>query len=610
MTPSSKITSSHLSRLAIVYLRQSSMAQVRQNTESTARQYRLATTAAELGWLAEQIVIVDADLGVSGRFGSEREGYREIVARLCMGEVGAVFGLEVSRFGRSNADLTRLMELARLTDTLLIDADGVYDLANVNDRILLGLKGQMSEIELHFLLGRLHGAKLAAAHRGELRHPLPVGFVYDGDGEIIKDPDEQVRRSVEDLFTEFERTGSAMQVVRAFDQTGRLFPQRAWAGAWAGTIKWGRLTHARVAQALKNPTYAGVYTFGKTREVRRVLPDGAVRSVRRRRDREDWAVLIEDHHEGYITWQQFLATEAKLAANNTKRGARPVREGTALCQGIIRCGVCGERVGTRYSSKDRKVTYKCVEPTSRCRTVTADTVDDAVAALFLQTMTPQQIAVALAAADEVADRQVRTHRAAELAVERASYEADRAERAFARVEPENRLVARTLESRWEAKLAALAEAEAALATAQAVKPALPAHDVLLALAADLPRLWDADTTSPRDRKRLLRTLIADVTLLLEQDSDNVRVGVRWHTGATDELVVERRGPGRTHQRLWRSSAGTAPRTATWTSRGCSTMPVYAPVRTCALRHGMSPECAASTRSSLRGRWPCRTARSA
>ncbi|MER7441607.1 recombinase family protein [Micromonospora avicenniae] len=227
MSPTSKITVSHLARLAIVYVRQSTSAQVRQNTESTQRQYDLAGTAAEYGWLAEQIVIVDADLGVSGRFGAEREGYREIVARLCMGEVGAVFGSEVSRLGRSNADLTRLMELARLTDTLLIDTDGVYDLANVNDRILLGLKGQMSEIELHFLLGRFHGARVAAAHCGELRHLLPFGYVYDDEGQIVKDPDEQVRRAVEDLFAEFLRTGSALGTVRAFHETGRLFPQRA-----------------------------------------------------------------------------------------------------------------------------------------------------------------------------------------------------------------------------------------------------------------------------------------------------------------------------------------------------------------------------------------------
>jgi DNA invertase Pin-like site-specific DNA recombinase len=546
---SSKISSSHLSRLAIVYVRQSTVAQVRQNTESTNRQYGLTGTAAELGWLAEQIVVVDADLGVSGRFGSERDGYREIVSRLCMGEVGAVFGLEVSRFGRSNADLTRLMELARLTDTLLIDTDGVYDLANVNDRILLGLKGQMSEIELHFLLGRLHGAKLAAAHRGELRHPLPVGFVYDEDNSIVKDPDEQVRGAVSDLFAEFGRTGSALGVVRAFAETGRLFPQRAWGGAWAGQLKWGKLTHARVLQAVKNPTYAGAYTFGKTRDVRRVLPDGSVRSARRRRAREEWTVLIEDHHDGYLTWQEYLANEATLAANNTQKHARPVREGSALCQGIAFCGVCGGRVGTRYDRRDRKVSYTCQVKdsarTAQCRTVAAATVDDAVSALFLTTITPEQISVALAAADEVVQRHTRTHRAAELAVQSARYDTDRAERAFSNVEPENRLVARTLESRWETKLAALVEAETALATAKATKPPLPATDTLQAIAVDLPRLWHAETTSPRDRKRLLRTLIADITLLPQPDPHTIRVGVRWHTGATDELTIARPGPGRT-----------------------------------------------------------------
>src|SRR6266545_5288562 len=549
MTPSSKITSSHLSRLAIVYLRQSSMAQVRQNTESTARQYGLTGTAAELGWLAEQIVVVDADLGVSGRFGAERDGYRQIVARMCLGEVGAVFGLEVSRFGRSNADLTRLLELARLTDTLLIDADGVYDLGNVNDRLLLGLKGTMSEAELHLLMGRLHGAKLAAAHRGELRSPLAVGYVYDEDGGVVVDPDEQVRGAVADLFAEFARTGSALGVVRAFAEAGRLFPQRAWGGAWAGALKWGKLTHARVLQVLKNPTYAGAYTFGKTRDVRQVQPDGSVRTSRRRRAREEWTVLIEDHHEGYLAWQEYLVVETKLAANNTQKRARPVREGSALCQGIIFCGVCGGRVATRYDRRDRKVSYRCPDSgsarTAQCRSFDASTVDSAVGELFWNTVTAQQIGLALAAAGEVADRHTRTHRAAELAVQRARYDADRAERAFSNVEPENRLVARTLESRWETKLSALAEAEAALATAKAAKPPLPATDSLRDLAADLPRLWHAQTTSPRDRKRLLRTLIADVTLLPEPDSDTMRIGVRWQTGASDELSVARPGPGRT-----------------------------------------------------------------
>lgn len=545
----SKITTEHRSRSAVVYVRQSTLMQVREHGESTARQYGLSAVAIELGWTAEQVLVVDADLGVSGRFGSERDGFRELISRVCLGEVGAIFGLEVSRLARSSAEFARLLELARLTDTLLIDGDGVYDLGDVNDRLLLGLKGSMSEAELHLLAGRLHGAKLAAAHRGELRAKLAVGFVYDLDGQVVIDPDEQVRTAVEDLFAEFARTGSAFGVVKAFAGTGRLFPQRAYGGAWAGRLKWGKLGHYRVLQALKNPAYAGAYTYGRSYDKRRVQPDGTVRSARRTRARDEWTVLIQDHHEGYISWQQYLDNEAKLAANQTNAGARPPREGIALCQGIIYCGGCGSRMGTRYGAR-HYVHYECVSArdqakTARCRSVTASTVDAIVSELLLKAVTPEQITAALAVADEVTERHVRSHRAAELTVERARYEADRAERAFSQVEPENRLVARSLESRWEAKLAAVAEAEAALETARAAKPPLPERSTLEALAADLPRLWDDPDTSPRDRKRLLRTLIADVTLLPTDDPREARIGVRWHTGAADEVTVNRKGPGRT-----------------------------------------------------------------
>src|SRR6266542_3916235 len=336
-----KVHALHLERAAIVYVRQSTLVQVREHTESTARQYGLSAVAVELGWAPGGVVVIDADLGVSGRFGEARGGFREVVSRVCLGEVGAIFGLEVSRLGRSSAELTRLMELARPTDTLLIDADGVYDLSNANDRLLLGLKGTLSEAELHLLAGRLHGAKLAAAHRGDLRSQLAVGYVYDEDGQVLIDPDEQVRAAVEDLLAEFARTGSALGVVRVFAEAGRLFPQRAWGGAWAGKLRWGKLTYARVLQAVHNPAYAGAYTYGRSHEQRRVQPDGTVRSSRRKRVRADWTVTIQDHHPGYITWQRFLDNETKLAANQTKAGARPVREGHALCQGIIGCGVCG-----------------------------------------------------------------------------------------------------------------------------------------------------------------------------------------------------------------------------------------------------------------------------
>ncbi len=531
----------------MVYVRQSSVVQVRVHGESTARQYGLAATAVELGWAPGGVLTIDADLGVSGRFGAHRDGFTELLARVCRGEVGAIFGLEVSRLARSSGEFARLLELARLTDTLLVDADGVYDLSNVNDRLLLGLKGSMSEAELHLLTGRLHGAKLAAAHRGELRSPLAVGYVHD-DSEVIIDPDQQVRQAVQDLFAEFAATGSAMGVVKAFAADGRLFPQRKWGGVWDGQIKWGTLTHSRVLQAVKNPVYAGAYAYGRSYDTRTVRPDGTVTVGRVKRARAEWTVLIRDHHPGYITWQQFLDIEAKLAANHTKAGFRPPREGPALCQGIMFCGRCGGRMTTRYGDGGR-VHYLCQrrDPTrtTTCRTVAAVTVDDAVCALLLDAVTPHQLHLAVKAADELTDRHTRSHRAAELAVERARYEADRAERAFSHVDPANRLVARTLESKWEAKLVALADAEATLATTRAARPPLPERDALLALAADLPRLWHHPDTQARDRKRLLRTLIADVTLLPEQHTHEVRIGVRWHTGATDEITAGRIGPGRT-----------------------------------------------------------------
>lgn len=560
MNGQQKISPTHRARSALVYVRQSTLMQVREHTESTARQYGLAGVAVELGWAAQDVVVVDTDLGVSGRFGAHRDGFRELVSQVCLGEVGAIFGLEVSRLARSSAEFTRLLELARLTDTLLIDGDGVYDLTDVNDRLLLGLKGTMSEAELHLLVSRLHGAKLAATRRGELRAQLAVGYVYDADRRVVIDPDEQVRGAVTDLFAEFDRTGSAFGVVRAFADTGRLFPQRAYGGTWAGRLRWGKLTHARVVQALKNPAYAGTYTYGRSYDKRRVQPDGTVRTARRKRARDQWLVVIPDHHPGYISWQQFLDNEAKLAANQTSAGARPPREGHALCQGVILCGGCGGRVTTRYDHRGY-VTYHCAgrrdaNATAACTTISAGPVDEAVGQLLLDAVTPQQIAIALAVAEEVTDRHTRSHRAAELAVERARYEAERAERSFTQVEPENRLVARTLETRWETALAALTAAEAALATTQAARPPLPERSALAALAADLPRLWNDPSTSPKDRKRLLRSLIADITLRPGDTWTTCRIGVRWHTGATDELTVARPGFGRTPSPLSTSSAGT------------------------------------------------------
>src|SRR3954470_7995145 len=538
---SMKIERRQLQRAAVGYVRRRTLAQVGEHAESTARQYALAEQAVALGWDPRDVAVIDADLGVSGRSTEGRDGFRGLVSRVCLGEVGAIFGLEISRLARSSADLSRLLELARLTDTLLVDGDGVYDLADFNDRLLLGLKGTMSEAELHLLAGRLQGAKRAAAARGELRTPLPVGYLHDDQGATMIDPDEEVAAAVTDVFTAFAATGSAYQVVAAF--AGRRFPLRAYGGAWAGQLRWGRLTHARVLGILNNPCYAGAYVFGRHACRRTVRPDGSIHSGITVLPMDQWPVLIRDHHPGYLSWEDYLANQAKLAANRTHCGARPAREGHALCQGIISCGSCGRPMSTRYH-RDGTGAYEChsrkdQQATPTCRSVSARAVDELVAERLLPALTPDEVALAFAAADEVTDRRARASRAAELAVERARYDADRAERAFSAAEPENRLVVRTLEARWETRLAALAEAETALQALHNAAPPLPARADLQALTGDLPRLWHAATTTARDRKRLLRTLIADITLLPEADRAKVRVGIRWHTGATDEITAAR-----------------------------------------------------------------------
>jgi excisionase family DNA binding protein len=540
MSSRESIKSRHLDRLAVVYIRQSTLAQVRDNTESTARQYGLAEEAARLGWDAAKILTIDSDLGVSARSADGRGGFKELVSRVCVGEVGAILGLEISRLARSSADLQRLVEFCSLTDTLIIDADGVYDLQVFNDRLLLGLKGTMSEAELHILAGRLVESKRAAARRGELRYPLPVGYVYDDDGRTVMDANDEVRAAVADVFSCFEAAGSAYGVLGSFG--ARPFPRRDYKGAWSGELRWERLRYTRVLSLLTNPCYAGAYVYGRVRSRRGVDPDGTIRIKTTKLPLEEWPVLIRDHHPAYISWEGFLVNKKRLVVNHTQSGARPPREGTALLQGILACGHCGRSMATSYSSGGPR--YECGHSranqtmTPNCRSVAARIIDVAVTERLFAAVAPEQIALALAAADEVTTRREHSLRALELQVERARYEAARAERAFHRCEPENRLVARSLEQRWEEKLVALGEAEATLASSQAAVP-LPPRDDLAALASDLPRLWAAPTTSAKDRKRLLRTLVADVTLTSEPKGPQVRVGIRWRTGATEEVVVVR-----------------------------------------------------------------------
>ncbi len=535
-----KIAPQHLERLAVIYLRQSSPKQVRENFRSTERQYGLADEAARLGWEPERILTIDGDLGVSGRDTQARGGYKELVGRVCLGEVGAIFGLEVSRLARSSAETQRLLEYCGLTDTLVIDTDGIYDLRDFNDQLVLGVKGQLAQAELHVMAVRLQGAKRHAAERGELHFPLPVGLLYDDEGQTTIDADEEVQAAIGDLFKAFVQTGSAYGVVGAFKN--RRFPRRAYGGAWAGELRWGRLTHARAVGVLSNPSYAGAYVFGRYRSRRVLRPDGTITTKTVELPRSEWAIVIHDHHEGYISWEQFLSNEQRLAANNNRNGQRPPREGAAICQGIVRCGACGGSMTTLHRREGSY--YECGHSradhinTPACRSVKATVVDELIARRLLEALAPEEIALALAAAGEHADRRARSDRVFELRVERAGYEAVRAERAFHACEPDNRLVARTLENRWEQKLRELKDAEAELAE-HVVPSSEPSREQLEALARDLPKLWTATSTAHRDRKRLLRAIIADVTLTSQPEGRELQVGIRWRSGASEQHTIQR-----------------------------------------------------------------------
>lgn len=547
----SKVRAVHLDRGACVYIRQSTLQQVRENVESTERQYGLVQRAVELGWPRERVEVVDEDLGRSGAQAAGRTGFQRLVARVSMGEVGAVFGLEVSRLARSSADWHRLLELCALFETLIVDEDGIYDLGDFNDRLVLGLKGTMSEAELHYLRSRMLGGKRVKAKKGELRVPLPVGYVYEESGAVVQDPDEEVREAVAAVFAAFRRTGSAYGAVQTL--ADQPFPKRAYGGVWAGQLRWGRLTHGRVCSILKNPAYAGAYVYGRYGTEKQVGKDGTLVTRRVLRPMEQWEVLIEDHHPGYIEWSEYLENQRRLAANRTNGPDRltpgPAREGRALLQGLVVCGGCGRRLSTRYAGNGGVYAqYECNRARREgrkrqpgCRSLRADLVDEPVVARVLEALTPAHLELAAEALEEVEARREAERRRWNRRRERVRYEAARAERQYEACEPENRLVARTLEARWNERLAELAELEEEWTARQREweRQEAPARERVLAIAEDLPRLWEEPTTSAADRKRILRVLIEDVTVRSEPEGPEVELGLRWRAGATETLRIRR-----------------------------------------------------------------------
>ena len=540
---SQKVTANHLKRDAYLYVRQSTLRQVIENTESTQRQYALKQRAVALGWPAERIVVIDNDQGQSGASAADREGFQRLVADVGMGRAGIVLGLEVSRLARNSSDWHRLLEICALSDTLILDEDGLYDSSHFNDRLLLGLKGAMSE--LHVLRARLQGGLMNKARRGELRFILPVGLIYDVRDRVTLDPDQQVQQAFRTFFQAYEQTGSACRVVKFFKQQGLVFPRRLRRGARKGELIWGPLGHNRALQVLHNPRYAGAFVWGRYRVARCGWPRGP-----QRLSPDEWQVVIPEAHAGYISWDTYQRNLRRLHESAQARGLdrrqSPSGEGPALLQGLAMCGLCGKRMTLRYHQRRERLvpTYICQregiergEPL--CQTVPGGPIDDAISEMLLEAMTPVALNIALAVQQELDQRIEEVDRLRRQQIERARYEAELAQRRFMQVDPGNRLVADTLESDWNDKLRMLADAQEQYRQQQQADRLLfdaQQRQQIFSLTTDLPRLWRDPKTPDRERKRIVRLLLDDVTLI---KADRVTAHVRFRGGATRTLSLPR-----------------------------------------------------------------------
>jgi DNA invertase Pin-like site-specific DNA recombinase/uncharacterized protein YndB with AHSA1/START domain len=550
---SHKITDQHRQKMAYVYIRQSTLGQVRHHQESTERQYALQDKARALGWSPAQIRALDRDLGVSGAHTAGRDDFKTLVADVCMGQVGGVFALEASRLARSNADGHRLIELCSLTGTLIIDEDGCYDPADFNDGLLVGLKGTTSQAELHFLRARLQGGKLNKAKKGELRFPLPVGFCSDAAHAVVLDPDAEVRGAIQLLFSTFRDTGSAYAVVQPFASQGLRFPKRAYGGVWKGQLVWGRLSEGRVLRVLKNPAYAGVYAFGRYRCVKEILADGTIRARVKRLPQSSWLVAIQGHHRGYLSFDDHVRNLDLLHRNRTNTAdtlsSGPAREGRALLQGLLLCGHCGRRVSVRYKGNGGiHPVYECNWQRREgllgksCLALRCDLLDQATGQRALAVVNSEQLTLAVEALRQVEERAAAVTGQWRMRLERADYEAQLAQRRYEQVDPANRLVAAALEQRWDEALSRLAELQqqfAAFQREQAGTASTQQQAGLQSLAEDFPRLWHAPSTPAKDEKRMLRLLLKDITVVAPAESPTVALQVRWQGGACEEVRVAR-----------------------------------------------------------------------
>jgi DNA invertase Pin-like site-specific DNA recombinase len=546
---STKLQAWHLDRSAIVYVRQSTQQQVLEHQESTARQYALVERAVALGWPRQQVVIIDDDLGKSGQSIEGRLGFQRLLAEVALDHVGLILGLEMSRLARSCKDWHQLLELCACFHTLLADADGLYDPMDFNDRLLLGLKGTMSEAELHILKARMYQGKMNKARRGELFGLPPIGYIKLPTGDFARDPDEQAQAVVRLVFDQFDRHGTVHGLLRYLVQQGIQMPVRDRCGVNQGQLQWCRPNRSTLQRMLHHPIYAGAYCYGQRPTDPRRKQPGRPSTGKQIRRPEDCEVLLQDRQPAYITWERFEANQQQLAANRARHDALGApRQGAALLGGLLFCGRCGQRMRVGYTGSKAATAYSCSRATvdyaePLCQSLSSGAVLDGwIAEQVLAAVQPAALAASLTAAADIERERGDLLRHWQLRRERARYESERACRQYRACEPENRLVARELEHQWEESLRQQRQLEEEFERWQRASPAqLSAADraAIGALAADLPTVWQAATTTPADRQRIIRLLLERVELTVDKTSERIAVTVTWVGGHEQRQVLVR-----------------------------------------------------------------------
>lgn len=543
-----KVTASHLSRNAVVYIRQSTKYQVLNNTASTARQYGMAGSARAYGWAVDKIIINDKDQGLSGASTYKREGFKKLVADIVKGSVGAVFALEASRLARDDLDWQQLVKLCTYTNTLIADEKGIYAGHSINDKMILNMKGMFSMLERYLIKSRLCDARLERAKQGKLRTSVPSGYVYSASKQVVIDPDKKVQALVRLLFEQFDTLGSALAVAKYFHERHIQFPTSFYNGKTHVEYRMGKLLHGRVVKILHNPVYAGIYVYGRRTTVDRASVDeaGLVRVTRHgvMVKPEDWLVVIRDSHEGYLTEEHYQRNQRRLAENRCYQGSEhsgACRPGSGLLQGIARCGVCGNKMGVHYAGRNNLPIYKCVgtsklEREPKCMFAPASRIDPAVSRCLLESLAPARAEASIGVFERIEAEMGRDIDTCKARVGETERQAEQAERLYLQVASENGRVKATLERRWEE---AKKEVEQARQDFESVSAAPQRclgpeeKESLLKLTGDLPVLWHAPTTTHQDRKELLRLLVKDVVLL--RGPGVLKATVRWHSGGRTEL---------------------------------------------------------------------------